>query len=102
LIIAADAIEVILAGGFFVAIGMAMISSTTTALALDLTDPRSRGRGMATFSISFQIGAGVGALISGALADLVGLRGMYAGSIVITMAGFVLLAGAWKSLPPPR
>lgn len=102
LIIAADAIEVILAGGFFVAIGMAMISSATTALALDLTDPRSRGRGMATFSISFQIGGGIGAVISGALADLVGLRGMYVGSIVITMAGFVLLASAWKSLPRPR
>ena len=91
----------ILAGGFFVAIGAAMISSTTTALALDLTDPRSRGRGMATFSISFQMGGGVGALISGALADLVGLRGMYVGAILITATGFALLASAWKLLPRP-
>ena len=56
---------------------------------------------MATFSISFQIGAGAGALISGALADLVGLRGMYVGSAVITLAGFALLATAWKLLPRP-
>lgn len=102
LIVAADAIVVILAGGFFVAVGAAMISSTTTALALDLADAGSRGRAMATYSISYQIGVGVGALISGALADLVGLRGMYVGSIVITMAGFVLLVGAWKLLPRPR
>ena len=40
-------------------------------------------------------------MISGALADLVGLRAMYAGSVVITAAGFVLLAIAWKPLPRP-
>ncbi|HEV7801035.1 MAG TPA: MFS transporter [Burkholderiales bacterium] len=102
LIIVAQGIVVILVGGFFVALGMAMIGSTTTALAMDLANPRSRGRSMATFSISFQIGAGTGAIISGALADLVGLRGMYAGSIVITLVGFGLLASAWKSLPRPH
>lgn len=100
IIVAAD-IRLILAGGFFVAIGMAMISSTTTALAMDLANPVSRGRSMATFSMSFQLGAGLGALVSGALADLVGLRGMYAGSAVITVAGFAVLAGAWKLLPVP-
>jgi MFS family permease len=102
LIIVAGGIEVILVGGFFVAIGMAMISSTSTALAMDLANPRSRGRAMATFSISFQIGAGAGAMISGALADLVGLRGMYVGSVAITLAGFALLGSAWKSLPRPQ
>jgi len=102
LIIAAQSLPLILVGGVFVSLGWAMISSTATALAMDLTDPRSRGRGMATFSLSFQLGIGVGAIISGALADLVGLRGMYAGSIAITLAGFGLLAGAWKRLPRPR
>jgi MFS family permease len=102
LIISAHGIELILAGGFFVAVGMAMIGATSTALAMDLANPRTRGRAMATYSISFQIGGGVGAIISGALADLVGLRGMYAGSVVITLAGFGLLASAWKSLPQPR
>lgn len=101
LIYAASDMTLILAGGFFVALGLAMTGSTTTALAMDLADPRSRGRSMGTFSMSFQLGAGAGALISGALADLVGLRGMYAGSIVITLAGLVLLASAWKLLPAP-
>jgi MFS family permease len=101
LIIMANAIHLILAGGFFVAIGAAMISSTTTALALDLSNERSRGRSMATFSMSFQMGGGLGAMISGALADLVGLRGMYVGSIAITVTGLVLLVGAWKLLPQP-
>ncbi len=101
LIIGAQGIGLILAGGFFVAIGMAMIGSSSTALAMDLANPQSRGRSMATFSISFQIGAGAGGLISGALADLTGLRGMYVGSAVITLAGFALLASAWKLLPRP-
>ena len=102
LIVLANGIALILAGGFFVAVGQAMIGSTTTALAMDLANPQSRGRSMASFSISFQIGAGVGAIISGALADIVSLRGMYVGSIVITLVGFGLLASAWKSLPRPN
>jgi len=97
----AQALPQILAGGFFVALGSAMIGSTTTALAMDLSNPQSRGRGMATFSISYQIGAGIGAIISGALADAFGLRAMYAGSIVITVAGFAILVCAWKLLPRP-
>ena len=97
----AEALPQILAGGFFVALGSAMIGSTTTALAMDLSNPQSRGRGMATFSMSYQIGAGIGAIISGALADAFGLRAMYAGSIAITVAGLCILAGAWKLLPKP-
>jgi MFS family permease len=101
LIVAARDIALILAGGFFVAVGMSMIGSTTTALAMDLANPANRGRSMATFSMSFQIGVGTGAIISGALADLVSLRGMYVGSVAITLVGLALLASAWKSLPRP-
>jgi MFS family permease len=98
LILVAQSLPMILIGGVFVSLGWAMIGSVTTALAMDLTDPRSRGRGMATFSMSFQLGVGLGSLIAGALADLAGLKGMYAGSLVITLAGLGLLAGAWKRL----
>ncbi len=101
LILIAQDLPVILAGGVFVSVGTAMTGATTTALAMDLADPRARGRGMATFSLSYQFGVGIGAMISGALADLVGLRGMYAGSIAITLAGFGLLAAAWRLLPRP-
>jgi len=101
LIMFAGGLPAILAGGVFVALGFAMIGSTATALAIDLVNPRSRGRGMATFSVSYQIGAGVGAIISGALADWVGYRGMYAGSVAITVVGLVLLAASWKLLPRP-
>jgi MFS family permease len=101
LIAFAHGLPLMLAGGVFVALGSAMVGSTTTALAMDLADPRFRGQGMATYSVSYQIGAGLGAIVSGALADMAGLRSMYFGSIAITVAGAALLAAAWKLLPRP-
>ena len=101
LIALAQSLPPILAGGFFVALGSSMTGSTTTALAMDLTNPQSRGRGMATYSVSYQIGAGIGAIVAGALADAFGLRAMYAGSLAITVAGFAILMSAWKLLPRP-
>ena len=89
-------------GGFFAALGSALINAMTTALAMDLADARFRGRAMATYSMSWQIGAGAGALRAGTLADLTGLRGMYFGCIVITLTGLVMLANAWKTLPRPE
>ena len=56
---------------------------------------------MATFSMSFQRGAGVGAIVAGAAADAFGLRGMYACAIAITLCGLGLLAAGWKLLPRP-
>ena len=101
LIVAASDVGLLLTGGVFVALGSSLVGSTTTALAMDLADPARRGQAMASFSISFQIGGGAGAILSGALADLVGFRGMYLGSICITLGGLALLAAARKSLPRP-
>lgn len=101
LIIVAQGLAVILIGGVLVAAGMALTTSTTTALAMDLANPQSRGQAMATYSISYQIGAGLGAIISGALADLVGFRGMYAGSLVITGTGLAILVWARKRISMP-
>jgi MFS family permease len=101
LIFVANGLALILLGGVFVALAMAMIGATTTALAMDLANPRSRGHAMATFSISFQLGAGVGGIIAGAAADVLGLRGMYAASLAITLVGFGLLGFGWKRLPRP-
>ena len=101
LILGASELSLILVGGTFFSIGSALIGSTTTALAMDLANPSQRGQAMATFSVSFQIGVGVGAIVAGALADLLSLSAMYAGSIVITASGLAMLVRGWKSLPRP-
>jgi MFS family permease len=101
LVMIANGLPLMLVGGVFLAVGWALIGSATMALAMDLANPRSRGQAMATFSMSFQLGSGCGAIMAGYLADLVGLRGMYAGSIAITIAGFGLLLTVRKLLPRP-
>jgi predicted MFS family arabinose efflux permease len=73
-------------------------SSATTALAMDLANPAQRGKAMGTFSISFQLGGGLGAILAGTVADLVGFRGMYACSMIIIGFGLALLLINWRSL----
>jgi MFS family permease len=101
LIMIANGLPLILAGGFFLAVSWALIGSATMALAMDLANSHSRGQAMATFSMSYQLGSGCGAIIAGYLADLVGFRGMYAGSVAVTIAGFGLLVTVRKLLPRP-
>ena len=102
LILTAQNLGMILVGGVFTSFGMALNNSSTTALAMDLANPARRGKAMATFSISFQLGVGVGSIIAGGLGDLFGYRGMYVGSLVIIAGGMALLAASWKSLPAPN
>ncbi len=99
LIILATSLPIILLGGVFTALGSALNSSSTTALAMDLANPAARGKAMATFSLSFQVGAGFGAIIAGLLADFVGYRGMYVGALVIVAIGMAVLLASWKSMP---
>jgi MFS family permease len=101
LICLANGLPMIVLGGVFTSFGFALNGSATTALAMDLANPARRGKAMATFSVSFQLGAGVGAIIAGGLADLVGFRGMYAGAGLIVLCGLLLLLLTWKSLPRP-
>ena len=101
LIIASEGIGLLITGGLFAAIGIVLIGSMTTALAMEQADPRHRGRAMATYSMSWQFGAGAGALMAGGLADLTGFRGMYVGCGVITLIGLATLALKWRSLSPP-
>ena len=98
LIVFAQNLPMILLGGVFTALGQAINSSATTALAMDLANPAGRGKAMATFSVSFQLGAGIGAIFAGAIADLAGYRFMYVGSIAIIGLGFVVLALSWRAL----
>ena len=64
LILAAQNFGMILVGGVFTSFGMALNNSSTTALAMDMANPARRGKAMATFSISFQLGVGIGAIIA--------------------------------------
>jgi MFS family permease len=98
LLVAAQDLTVILAGGVLIAIGFAMINATTIALAMDLADPLRRGTAMATYSMAFQMGNGFGSLLAGWLADTVGYRGMYIGACGIVAGGLLLSVAMWPAI----
>jgi MFS family permease len=60
---ATSTLEFLIAGGF-VGLAAGMTSPTIFAWTIDLSDPRHRGRAMATMYIAMEIGIGIGALIS--------------------------------------
>jgi len=101
LVLIANDLAIVLVGGVLAALGNAINSSATTALAMDLAPQERRGKAMATFSMSFQMGQGFGAIIAGALADAAGLRSMYAGSMALIGLGFLVLALNWRGVGRP-
>ena len=97
----AQVLPVVLLGATLASIGPGLIGAATTTLAMDAAPPERRGQAMATFTMTFQIGAGFGSMLAGALADLLGVCGMYLGSIAISLAGLAFLAAIWRTIPPP-
>ncbi len=88
----------ILLGGVFNAAGNAMAGASTLAVAMRLADPERRGAAMATFTISFQLGAGFGSILAGGIISLSGFRAMYLAAIAVLAAGLVLTLWNWTKL----
>jgi MFS family permease len=95
-------LPVVLAGAVIASLGPALVNSATTTLAMETAAPHQRGRTMAMFSMTFQIGVGFGSVLAGGLADLVGSRNMYLGPLAITVIGLAIVVSIWKTLPKPR
>jgi MFS family permease len=88
----------ILVGGVFNAAGNAMAGASTLAVAMRLADPERRGAAMATFTISFQLGAGFGSILAGAIIDLSGFRAMYLAAVAVLFVGLLLTVANWRKL----
>ena len=78
--------------------GSAVNGASTMALGMDLADPRRRGAAMATFSLSFQMGNGIGSVLAGTLVTIAGYRSMYVGSVTILACGLLLALANWQRL----
>ncbi len=89
----------ILTGAVITAFGPAFVGAASMALAMDFAPHGSRGRAMATFSMSYQMGGGIGSVLAGTLADMFGLRSMYVGALTVTALGAGLLGATWRELP---
>lgn len=95
-------LPVVLAGAVIASIGPALVNAATTTLAMEAGEAHQRGRTMATFSMTNQIGVGFGAVMAGGLTDLVGIRNMYLGPVAVTIIGLGVVAAVWKTLPQPN
>lgn len=55
---------------------------------------------MATFSVAFPMGVGVGAVVAGALVEMVGYGGMFLGLAALVAVGLFLAFFNWSTLAP--
>ncbi len=88
----------LLMSGTLYVVGSAIGSSTTLALAMERAKPERRGRAMATFSVAFPLGTGVGALLSGSAVELAGYSWMFLIIAGLVALGLVLTLTNWSSL----
>jgi predicted MFS family arabinose efflux permease len=71
------------------------------ALAIDRAAPSRMGKAMATYSMFFRVGEGLGAPLAGALIMLFGYAGMYVGAMVYAAVGVLLAVLNWGTVGRP-
>jgi predicted MFS family arabinose efflux permease len=86
----ADTVLVLTIAGAIFAASSSLLSPTAAAIAIDRADPQRRGATMATYSMGFPLGNGIGALLWGALIGAFGFPVPWIVAL-LTMAGIVAL-----------
>ena len=102
LLFAARGLPLILVAGVFNALGNAILNAILLVVAIDLADPDRPGAGMATYSISYQLGAALGAPIFGLVIDHFGSAAMYLGSVLALCVGLGWTMLRWSMLAHPE
>jgi MFS family permease len=93
---AANVMTMTLAGVLF-GFGQAAAGPAVMALAIDRSRPERRGAAMATYSLAFQVAAGGGGLVWGALIETLGYPEMYFAAALAPLAGLLLLLRCWRA-----
>lgn len=94
----ASGLALVIVSGIFYMLGSAIGSTTTLALAMKRANPQRRGRAMATFSIAYPLGAGVGALLIGGGVEIAGYFWMYLMAAGLGVAGLFITLTNWSGL----
>lgn len=98
LIVLASDLLLLMVAGVLYFLGAALGVATTLALAMERSDPRRRGRAMATFSVAFPLAAALGAIIAGGLISILGYKGMYLAQMALLAAALFIVLRNWSSL----
>ncbi|CAN5797319.1 MFS transporter [soil metagenome] len=90
---------VLWAAAVLIGVGMAFMYPALMALTVNRASERERSRAVSSFTMFYEVGAAVGGLLLGGLADVLGKRVGFAGTAVLCVGGTFAL---WRYvLPPP-
>lgn len=99
--ILANRIEVFVVAAVFMGLGHSLALPALQALAMDRADRSHIGKAMATYSMFYRVGEGLGAPVAGALIVVFGFTGMYLGGMAYSVAGVLLAVVNWKTVGKP-
>lgn len=91
-------LAMILLAGILYMLGMAVGGAATLIVAMKRATPERRGRFMATFSVAYPLGYGIGALITGWAVEWIGYSWTYLFLAVLGSSGLVLTLTNWQEL----
>lgn len=91
LMAAASGGHLIVAAGLIYVFGHALAVPATTSMAMDISSPETAGRVMGIFSAAFQLGFGVGALVTARIATTHGYEGGYVALGVLLLVAAIAL-----------
>ena len=92
----------LLLGGCLAALSGAIVTPTHLALTIDRAPPNRMGAAMATFSLGYQVGFGVGGAAWGFLIAAMGPRSPFVVGALIEVAAIGLLVSRSRAKPQPR
>lgn len=99
----ADTVLLLTVAGSIFAIGTTFVSPVAMALAIDRSDPQRRGAAMATYSIGYQLGFGLGSLAWGFLIAAVGFPAPFlVGLVSMAGMGSILIYARRDLMHDPR
>jgi predicted MFS family arabinose efflux permease len=101
LVVASNLATILLAGVLYM-LGMAIGGSATLIIAMNRATPERRGRFMASFSMAYPLGYGLGAFITGSAIDMIGYSWTYLLLAALGLFGLVLTMINWSDLHKQR
>jgi len=97
----ARSIEIFIVAAILTSLGHSLVQPALMALAMDRSAPGRLGKAMATYSMAYRVGEGLGAPLAGALIVAFGYAGMYFGAMAFVALGLVLTALNWGTVGRP-
>ena len=101
LVVASNLATILLAGVLYM-LGMAIGGAATLVIAMNRATAERRGRFMASFSMAYPLGYGLGAFITGSAIDMIGYSWTYLLLAMLGGAGLLLTLIHWSELQQQR